>query len=189
MRKSFKIVFGLLLAVLITGTVAIVLNIEQLNCSLFDFSIIEVMSLLTSVIIGFGLTYLISISFSKESKKNEIIEESLQDIKEDYTHLMQQLMKYRNTKVSDNFRKYILIVLKNIDKDISILMRLCSDKNHMKKSITNLIKKRSDFNYIVTGDMFSIGLEINDLYLEKCSERYYLIKQSITQCKLELYNN
>ena len=189
MRRSFKIVLGLLLVVLITGAIFIVFNIKQLNCSLFNFSIIDVMSLLTSVIIGFGLTYLISISFSKENKKNEIIEESLKDIKEDYAHLMQQLMKYRNIKVSDNFRKYILVVLKNIDKDISILMRLCSDKNHMKKSINNLIKKRSDFNYIVTGDMFLVGLEINDSYLEKCSEKYYLIKQSISQCKLELYNN
>lgn len=188
MRKSFKIIIFLLSLVLIIGAVFSLINIKH-NNSLFNFSIIEVMSLLTSVIIGFGLTYLVSITFSKESKKNEIIEESLRDIKDDYNYLMQQFMKNRNNEITENFRNYVLIILKNIDKDISILMKLCSDKSHMKKSIKDLIKRRSDFNYISTGDMFSVGLKINDVYLEKCSEKYYFIKQTLSQCKLELYNN
>ena len=189
MRKSFKIVLVSLISILMIGSVFILCNLKYVKKSLFDFSIVEVMSLLTSVIIGFGLTYLVSVSFSRESKKNEVIEESLKDIKDDYGHLMQQFIKNRNTKITDNFRNYILMILKNIDKDISILVKLCKDKPQMKKPIKDMIKKRSDFNYAATGDLFSTGLILKDSYLDKCTEKYYLIKQALTQCKLELYNN
>ena len=188
MRRSFKIILLLLLAVMTIGAVFIFYNIGNIKCSLFDFSIIDAMSLLTSVIIGFGLTYLVSISFSKESKKNEIIEEALKDIKDDYGHLMQQFIRMRNNNVTDNFRSYILIFLKNIDKDILILRNLCSDKKYMGAYIKKLINNRADFNYVATGDGFTSGQSVTDVFIEQCSEKYYLVKQTISQCKLELYN-
>lgn len=188
MRKSFKIVLGLLFLVLAAGTLFIVFNIGRLNCALFNFSVIDIMSLLTSVIIGFGLTYLISVSFSRESKKNEIIEESLKDIRDDYSHLMHEFMRHRNCEVTENFRNYVLIVLKNIDREIAILKNLCIERTNMNKPIGRLIKIRFDFSFIASGDNLSTGNVISDSFIKHCSEKYYLTKQSISQCKLELYN-
>lgn len=188
MRKSFYVVLALLLAVMVAGIVFILMNLKHITCSLFDFSIIDVMSLLTSVIIGFGLTYLVSVSFSKESKKNEIIEESLTAIKDDFAYIMQQFMKLRNNMVTDNFRSFMLLVLKNVDKDIAILMRLCAKRNNMKQPVKALIKQRSDFNYLATGDNLTTGQVLSDTFIEECSKKYYLIKQTISQCKVELYS-
>lgn len=187
MRKSFKVIIIFISIVLFLGIISICFNFNKIDCSLFQFSIIDAMSLLTSIIIGFGLTYLISVSFSKESKKNEIIEESLSAIKDDFTYLMQQLIKNRNLKIDENCRFYFLVLSKNTDKDIHILQDLCSNNKYMEQSILELLKSRGDFNYIVTGDNLVAGAVITDDFIEKCSEQYYLIKQNIFQCKVQLY--
>lgn len=187
MRKSFKIVLFCLFFALLPGNIYIVVNHK--NIVLLQFSIVDIMSLWTSVIIGFGLTYLVSVSFSKESKKNEIVEDALKDVKGDYAYLMQQFMKFRNKIVTDNFRNYILLFLKNIDKDILILRKLCFERKNMDVAMNNLIKMRSDFHYVTTDDDFSVGIPITDSFIEKCSEKYYFVKQAITQCKLELFNS
>lgn len=188
MRKSFLIIFWLLIAVVICGALPICFNVARIKNSLFEFSIIDVLSFLTSVIIGFGLTYLISVSFSRESKTNEIIEESLVMIKEDFAHLMQYLMNGRNKKITESVRFHILFASKNTDKDISILKDMCEKKDFMHKPLKALLRARCDFNYIITGDNLIENQLICDSFIEKVSEQYYIIKQSIFQCKIGLYN-
>ncbi|MDE5613231.1 MAG: hypothetical protein K2I74_01075, partial [Treponemataceae bacterium] len=86
------------------------------------------------------------------------------------------------------FRTYILLVSKNIDKDISILNELCKNKSHIKKAVGELINCRRNFNYLLTGDNLTAGQSVTDEYIEECSNNYYLLKQYIFKCKLELYN-
>lgn len=188
MRKSFKIILFFIFAILITGILIICFNFEKVKCNLFQFSIIDAMSLLSSVTIGFGLTYLISISFSRESKKNEIIEESLSAIKNDFVYIMQQFIKERNAIINENKRTYFLLLAKNTDKDISILNKLCVEHKNMQKPLKKLLEERRNFHYIATGDQLVQGTVITDDFIDKCSEHYYLIKQNIFQCKIELYN-
>lgn len=186
MQKSFKITGLILFAIYAVCLTTAFFIKGQMRTVLFNFTIIDVMSLLTSVVIGFVLAYFISVSLPKENKKNEIIEESLKAIKDDFSYLMQQFFKSRNLEINENFRSYILILTKNIDKDIFILVQLCSEKS-MENYLENLLNYRRNFNYVATGDDLIVGNKLSDSFIESCSEKYYLIKQTLFQCKIELY--
>lgn len=189
MRRSFIVISFFISLILVTGGVLILVHRNQVKCFLYNFSIIEVMALLTSIVIGFGLTYLISVSLAKESKKNEVATEILSAIKDDFAFIMQQLVKNLNRNINDNIRSYFLLLSKNTDKDLSILNEIYEKNSYLKNtSLKELLKLRSDFNYILTGDNLISGITISEKFVEECSEKYYLVKQAIFRCRFEINN-
>lgn len=189
MRRSFKVILFSLVTIFVAGGIVVFFNFNKTKCSLFDFSIIDVMALLTSVVIGFGLTYLISVSLSKESKRNEIAIEIINAIKDDFAFIMQQLVKRRNIIIDNNIRSYFLLLSKNTDKDIAILKEIYEKNSYPKKiALDNLLIQRSNFNYILTGDDLVADVAISEQFVDECAKKYYLIKQALFQCKFEIYN-
>lgn len=86
-------------------------------------------------------------------------------------------------------RSYLLSLSNMTDKDIVILCNICKGMKHMDEPISDLKEKRANFHYFVTGDRLTNGNTVSDEYAATNMDNYYLIKQSILQCKVKLFIN
>ncbi|WP_315601657.1 hypothetical protein [Treponema socranskii] len=189
MKKKLIILLSIQLVILAIGIIISVYNREKIYPFFFNFSLIDLLILLSSSTTGVLLTYIIAISYSKENKKNEIVEEVLSAIKRDLTHIMKCIFQNKGHRINENMRSYLLSLSNMTDKDIVILCNICKGMKHMDEPISDLKEKRANFHYFVTGDRLTNGNTVSDEYAATNMDNYYLIKQSILQCKVKLFIN
>lgn len=175
-----------LIGTVIMAVIAIIADITRVD-DFYSFSIIDVVSVLSTIVIGTFLSYAISISFQKEEHVNAIAEEALSVLQNDFDTIVQYLDKNKGKTVTKPIRQQILAFQKTCDMDMNVLLTVCKSSKNTEKTKDELKNSRSNFSYKLTGDDIDIGKRINDGYIDACMDNYHFVKQSIFRFKVSLY--
>ena len=83
---------------------------------------------------------------------------------------------------------HLYITLSKItDKDINFLKNMPFKNKVIAENISNIVKIRGDFSFILTGDNLVANQPIADVYIETCSLQYYQLKQQLMECRVNVY--
>lgn len=152
----------------------------------FDYTLLDCVNLLATLIIGFVFTYTISVSLQAESKKNQIFEECLSSASENARNIITYLEENTNKTITNEIRMHILSMFQVVSADISTYIQLCKNNNQLTAAQKELLQKRKDFNNFLTGDALAINKILSEQYLYKNLKAFYNFQNCIFKCKLEL---
>lgn len=187
MRKSFIVLVSFLVILFLSVLWLSFWKWDMLKNTFFSYSLIDIANYITTLIVGFFLTYIIAVPFQKEIKEKDILSEAIIEVQNDLTTIMEYLYKIKGQMITDQQREYILTLSKITDKDINFLMNMSFKSKVIEKNISNIVKIRGDFSFILTGDNLVTNQPIADVYIETCSLQYYQLKQQLMECRVNLY--
>lgn len=187
MRKSFNVLIGFLLILFLIVVILSVFKWNVLRSTFFSYSFIDIVNFVATLLIGFFLTYIIAVPLQKEIKEKDILSEAIIEVQKDLATIMEYLYEIKGQVITVQQREYILTLSKIIDKDISFLKNMSFRNKVIEGNISNIVKIRGDFSYILTGDNLVVNQALPDVYLEACSLQYYQLKQQLMECRVNLY--
>ncbi len=187
MRKSFNILIGLLGILFLIVVILSVLKWKMLKNTFFSYSFIDIVNFIATLLIGFFLTYIIAVPLQKEIKEKDILSETIIEVQKDLAAIMEYLYKIKGQMITVQQREYILTLSKITDKDINFLKNMPFKNKVIAENISNIVKIRGDFSFILTGDNLVANQPIADVYIETCSLQYYQLKQQLMECRVNVY--
>ena len=186
MQPKYKIIIYALLGILLVGIVLILFNIKKID-NFFSFSLLDLLNLLTTMIIGFFFTYIVSVSLQRETKENEVFEELLSNINEDAKKLVDILEEHCNQQISEDLRAHVLVMDGILTADVFAFRKLCiKNQKFSENDFSEIIKTRRDFHVVLTGDYLGEGKKVSLPYLQKTLQYYYELQQHIFNFKLKM---
>lgn len=187
MKKRY-IAILITLGFLCLGTLILSLIFKDNIKNFFDYTLLDCVNIVSTLIIGFVFTYTISVSLQAESKKNEIFQECLSSASENARKIIIYLEENSNKTITNEIRMHILTMFQVLSADIATYIKLCPNKNQLTAVQNELLQKRKDFNNFLTGDALAINKLITEKYLYKNIKAFYNLQNCIFKCKLELNN-
>ena len=185
MKKRY-IAILITLGSLCLGTLILSLIFKDNINNFFDYTLLDCVNLVATLIIGFVFTYTISVSLQAESKKNEILQECLSSVSENARNIIKYLEEYNNKIITNEIRMHILSMFQVLSADIATYIQFCKNKKQLTIAQNELAQKRKDFNNILTGDSLAINKLITEQYLYKNIKAFYNLQNCIFKCRLEL---
>jgi len=187
MPKSFWVSLSFILLILAGAGVILWLRPECIDAFFFQFSLLDCVNALISVVIGFYITYSISISFQNQFKKNEIIVDALDMLHADLSELMKKLQKIDGNPLTQVDMNRVTLFFRIARNDLKIAINLCEGKSLVSKELSGIQKGISELDKAVTNDDFYLGNKLSETYHTNCIEKYYTLKNHIFQCKNRMF--
>ena len=132
MRKKYTLIL-ISLGILCFGTLLISFIYRNRITSFFDFSLLDCVNFLATMIIGFIFSYTISVSLQSETKKNTIYEESLSAASETARKIITYLENNSNKTITLEMRMHILAMFQILSADIGTYTLLSKNNNTLTK--------------------------------------------------------
>lgn len=185
MRKNYILIL-FSLGVLCIGTLIISLIWKDEISSFFDFSLLDCVNFLATMIIGVAFSYTISVSLQAETKKNTIYEESLSAASETARNIITYLENNSNKVITPEMRIHILAMFQILSADIGTYTLMCKNNNTLTNEQSELLKKRKNFNHVLTGDGLIVGKKVSEKYIYQNIKAFYDMQNCFFKCKLQL---
>ena len=187
MRKSFIVLVSFLVILFLGVLWLSVWKWDMLKNTFFSYSFIDIANYITTLLVGFFLTYIITVPFQKEIKEKDILSEAIIEVQNDLTTIMEYLYKKKGERITNQKRNHILTLSKITDQDIVFLKEISLKNKTIKKNIENILTIRREFSYTLTGDCLIVKKILSDKYIDSCSKEYYQLKQQLMECRVNLY--
>lgn len=185
MKKRYLAIL-ITLGILCLTTLIISLVFKSKIGNFFDYTLLDCVNLIATLIIGFVFTYTISVSLQVESKKNEVFEECLSSASENARNIITYIENNSNQIITNEIRMHILSMFNVLSVDIGTFTSLYKNTEPLSKEQKELLQRRKDFNNALTGDALLIGKTITAQYINKNIKAFYYLQNSFFKCKLQL---
>jgi hypothetical protein len=187
MRKDAYIAGSIISGILLAAAIAILCNIDKFGTAFFQFTLMDSVNLLVSIVIGFYVTYSISVSFQNQFKKNEIIVDALDMLHTDLSALMNKLQTIDGQPLTQVDMNRVTLFFRIARNDLKIAIDLCGKKSFVSKELSDIQIGISELNQSVTDKDFYLGSTLSEVYHTNCIEKYYKLKNHIFQCKNKMF--
>ena len=163
---------------------------EKIKPSLWDFNIIDILTLATYWIIGFYVTYyLVKRSSDRQMKKKLFLEiaKDIEEILETNFVFLQAFMKDDHNKEKE--RKKVIIILRKISRKITVLVK---NNQNLNNKITPLVADIKECYFeikeIITGDEAFTLQSFSDESVNKVIKKIDDINFKLDLVKLNIFD-
>jgi len=163
---------------------------NSIKCSFFTFSLMDILNVISTILIGIVVTYYFSYTFSNSAKRLEIIVENLNSFQDYYVNIITTISNLNKKKISRELKQHLLRLFKfasnesyNLKKYLLIEI---DDKEFLNKNFSEIDEEHITLKEIITDAPFEIN-QITENDIKYSTEHFYIIKQKIQQIKLHLY--
>lgn len=183
------IIFAIVTIILVLAAI-IVLPIFQIDFgfdSFFSFTIIDIATLLITVVLGFCVTYFVSVVVAKRQRKHDVMNEVYEMYQESIKSIISKVYALKNQVLTKENRDWFLASFTAARNNFDILMTLYEDEKI--KIDSSFETSFSNFQEIIVSEDFIENKKVfNDLYVIRCMNAYSIAKRELFKTKLRLHN-
>lgn len=179
-----------LATIILTVITVILFSIFKWNIGFSDFycvSIIDIALFVVTIILGFCVTYYISVVVVKKQKKHDVILEALDVFHNSLITVMEKIYNSKDKVLTEDTRNWFLVTFTMIRNNYEIVVDLyAKGKIAMQDSFEMFF---SDFQEkVVPEDFIPNHKKFDDNYIALCINSYAILKRAIFNCKLSLHD-
>lgn len=176
-----------ILLVLIAILVLSILQIDFGLDSFYSFTIIDIATLLITVVLGFCVTYFVSVVVTKRQRKHDVMNEVYEMYQEAIKSIISKVYSLKNQVLSKEVRDWFLASFTATRNNFDILMTLYKDEKI--KIDSSFETSFSNFQETIISEDFIADKKVfDDLYVIRCMNAYSIAKRELFKTKLQLHN-
>jgi len=185
--KTSIIIASILIMLLIIVTI---IFWSSIKCSFFSYSLMDMLYVVCTILIGFIVTIYFSHTFSNSAKRLEIIVENLNNFQDYYVSIIKTISDINRSQISIETKKHLLKLFKFASIELNFLKEFLlneiDDIEFINKIFSEIEKEHFSLKEVITDTPFVIN-QITEIDINYSTEHFYLIKQKIQKIKLRLY--
>lgn len=178
MKKPLIIISIFVIVISIIFTYVFFQKIEQ---SFFSFSLVDIINLLITFIIGIAFTYFVTIEFQCETRKIDFTLNFFSMLENKMSDLIAFIGSDKKKSITKEFREIVLFKAKIIDVDFSLCNNFPTKLNL--PEITSIISARRNFSRAITGDWLVVNGKKVSSDINECINAYSQVQRCITEYK------
>ena len=162
---------------LVTIAIISILNLNKVELSFFQFSLLDIASLCISILIGICVTYYISVVVAKKEKRKNLLMEALDMFLDSNLQIINNVFKEKYNTLTTSKRDWFLVSFTATRNNLDILKDLYINEKFI---FSNEIEKAFDkFQQSVLTDDFLENKVFDDIYVAECINNYSQLKRYI----------
>ncbi len=159
---------------------------KNYNNPFLECSLIDILELFITSLIGIGVGYYLSVGYSSENKKNGLIEAYLNIILDDSTYILKSVERIKTNEFKDSEGRDLILSFRMLSNDYNSLKTCYTEiLGNIPSTIHDMQNIIFDLKGIITDKPF-INKKISSEDYERAFDEYCILKGKLNLAKIEL---